>query len=278
MSKIKFKLQKFLLGKPKILRLIKVVLNFIKKIFLNKAEYLGIDRYKFNKELDLLEYINKNYDSTSDLFNIFISNKEKVLHKWIHYIPIYENFLSKYKDNNVNFLEIGVAEGGSLKLFRNFLGNKALIFGIDINEECKDLDGVDGEVRIGSQSDKKFLDSVFKEMGSIDIVLDDGSHRMKDIKTTFLHLFELLNEEGLYIIEDIHTSYWKRYGGGFNSKKNFFNFLRELIDDMHHWYHSNDQKYPSVSKYIQAIHIYDSIIVIEKKTVLEPVVVKIPDK
>ena len=62
-------------------------------------------------------------------------------------------------------------------------------------------------------------------MGGVDIVLDDGSHHMHDVKSSFDYLYPILNVGGIYIIEDLHTSYWRRYGGGYGVKNNFFNFV-----------------------------------------------------
>jgi len=267
---------KYLFWKFGLKKSLNIFLNYLNKIFLSKAEYLGIDKYEFSSNKNITEYIEEHYSMNYQLFKLFVNNKENVIHKWIHYIPIYESYISKFKDTKVSFLEIGVSKGGSMKMFREFLGNDALIFGVDIDERCKELNGVYGEVRIGSQDDAVFLDSVLDEMGSLDIVLDDGSHKMKDVKSSFLHLFKYLNEGGIYIIEDLHTSYWKKFGGGYNNKQNFFNFLYDIVNDMHHWYHDKGQRFPDVSNYIPAIHIYDSMVVIEKKMVLPPAQIRIP--
>ena len=53
-------------------------------------------------------------------------------------------------------------------------------------------------------------------MGGIDIVLDDGSHNMKDIIVSLESLFPMLNDGGVYMIEDLHTAYWRKFGGGYS--------------------------------------------------------------
>ena len=157
-------------------------------------------------------------------------------------------------------------------MWRKYFGQQAKIFGIDIDECCKELDGISGSVRIGSQTDAEFLESVVEEMGGeIDIVLDDGSHNMKDIKKTFEIMFERLGEGGIYMIEDLHTSYWRRFGGGYWKRDNFFNYVRNLIDDMHHWYHGGSVRHPGVSRHCTGIHLHDSITVFEKGTNHRPV-------
>jgi hypothetical protein len=112
-------------------------------------------------------------------------------------------------------------------------------------------------------------------MGGVDIVLDDGSHQMKHIPVTLNYLFQHLSQGGIYMIEDLHTAYWKRWGGGYRAKANFFGFVMDLVDDMHHWYHAKGIKHTAISKNCSGIHVHDSIVVLEKNKVYEPVNSKI---
>jgi hypothetical protein len=61
-------------------------------------------------------------------------------------------------------LKIGVSKGGSLALWRKFLGPEAVIFGIDIDPSWAAFDGEFARVRIGSQDDPQFLRSVATEI------------------------------------------------------------------------------------------------------------------
>lgn len=227
--------------------------------------------FKFNEPLDIKKDIQKKYQHNSDLLEIFATNKDFTVNKWHHYIPLYERYFSPFRGRKIRILEIGVWKGGSLKMWRKYFGDDAIIFGIDINPECNKFDGLDGQVRIGSQVDGPFLESVVKEMGGLDIVLDDGSHHMKHIPVSLKYLFPYLNNGGVYMIEDLHTSYSQTYGGGYRAKANFFEFLRDLVDDMHHWYHIKGLKQAVISKECTGIHIHDSIVVLEKNKVYEPV-------
>ena len=125
-------------------------------------------------------------------------------------------------------------------------------------------------MRIGSQDDPAFLQSVVAEMGGVDIVLDDGSHHMQHVLSSLKILFPHLNSGGIYLIEDLHTAYWRGWGGGHPAASNFFDFVSELIDDMHHWYHLNGSTHPEISDFCPAIHIHDSITVLEKNRVHPP--------
>jgi 23S rRNA U2552 (ribose-2'-O)-methylase RlmE/FtsJ len=175
----------------------------------------------------------------------------------------------------VRFLEIGVSKGGSMQMWRKYFGKEAVIFGIDIEKNCLEFQGINGEVRIGSQDDPDFLNSVVAEMGGVDVILDDGSHVMKHIMTSLSCLLPQLEDGGIYMIEDLHTAYWRNFGGGLRSKMNFFNIVRSLTDDMHSWYHQRSLKHQEISKHCRSIHIYDSIVVIEKGVMYPPVHSKI---
>ncbi len=106
--------------------------------------------------------------------------------------------------------------------------------------------------------------------GEIDIVLDDGSNRMKDIKVTLEHLFPQVSRSGIYTVGDLHTAYWRTFGGGYWKRGNFFNYVRFLIDDLHRWYHIHQAKCAAISDTCSAIHIHDSICVFEKGPVTRP--------
>ena len=94
---------------------------------------------------------------------------------------------------------------------------------------------------------------------------------MNHIPKTLNVLYPFLSENGIYMIEDLHTAYFPKFGGGYRSKQNFFHTVRALIDDMHHWYHAKSVEFPAISKECAAIHIHDSIVVLEKNKVFAPV-------
>jgi cephalosporin hydroxylase len=199
------------------------------------------------------------------LGEIFFSNKGELVYKWVHYLPIYEKLFSPFLGTSVKLLEIGVFKGGSLKMWREFFGQKASIFGIDIDPKCEAYDGKYGQVRIGSQTDPEFLNRVVGEMGGVDIVLDDGSHVANHQKASFNVLFPLLSEGGLYLIEDLHTAYWPRYGGGLKRNGTAIEFLKAKVDKIHeHYYHPGLNR-PETMPDIESIQFFDSIAAIVKR-------------
>jgi hypothetical protein len=130
-------------------------------------------------------------------------------------------------------------------------------------------------VRIGSQADAKFLRSVVDELGAPDIILDDAAHIGRLQRASFDALFPLLQEGGLYVIEDLCTSYWRGiYEGGYRRKGTGIEFMKEMIDDMHAWYHNKATRTPA-KDHIGAIHVYDSMVVIEKRKIGPPHTIKL---
>ena len=82
--------------------------------------------------------------------------------------------LDKLRGQPVTMLEIGVFDGGSLDMWRRYLGFAATIVGVDINPRCADLVDEPNIVCIGSQADRAFLEQVIARHGAPDLVLDDG--------------------------------------------------------------------------------------------------------
>jgi hypothetical protein len=208
----------------------------------------------------------------NDIRQYFDNNTNRVIHKWEHYFEIYNRHFSAYRDKEIVILEIGVFQGGSLQMWKNYFGPKAKIYGIDIDPDCKKFEEENIEIFIGSQSDKNFLAEVKSKMPKIDILIDDGGHTMNQIKTSFLELFDHVKADGIYAIEDLHTSYWLDYGGGYKRMGSFNAFSKKLVDSIHAWHsRQSNFKIDKYTKTVHSLHYYDSITIIEKRTMKEPV-------
>jgi hypothetical protein len=191
--------------------------------------------------------------------------------KWSHYFPIYERYFEKYKNTSLIFWEIGVQQGGSTQMWSRYFGPNALIIGIDIDPACADRsDSSQVKIRIGNQSDTVFLQSVIDEFGYPDIVLDDGSHMMSDVNTTFEYMYPKISRNGIYMIEDMHCSYWSGYQGGVDVADSVVNTSKRHIDKLTaHW--SQGRVEPNwLTDNTRCISYYDSMIVYERGLQLKP--------
>jgi hypothetical protein len=166
------------------------------------------------------------------LWSEFLTNENRVIHKWAHYFPIYEDHFARYVNRPMTFLEIGCGEGGSLQLWKRYLGPLAQIVGLDIREACKAFEEDQIAVRIGDQGNTAFLESVLGEFGPPDVILDDGSHMMAHIRSSFCHLYPRMATTGVYLVEDLHTAYWPKYQGGLQREGSFIEVCKQFIDEL----------------------------------------------
>lgn len=209
--------------------------------------------------------------SSTALQSIFVGHQGRIVDKWLHYLPVYERYLSAYRNKPFRMLEIGVFKGGSLQMWREYFGEHATMYGIDIDPKCAAYVEAPNVVRIGSQDDPKFLSSVVAEMGGVDVILDDGSHIARHQRASFIALWPLLSDGGLYIIEDMHTSYWPGFlEGGYRRRGTAIEMAKTLVDEMHHWYHTKGGRDD-----IGAVCFHDSVAVIEKRRGVRPSYLKV---
>jgi len=202
-----------------------------------------------------------------NLHKYFLNNNSKIVHKWNHYLDIYEKHFEPFIDREITMFEIGVFEGGSLNMWKYFFGEKCKIVGIDINPDCKKHEDISREiyVEIGDQSDIDFLKKLITKYGKPDIVLDDGSHVMNHLVTTFNFLYFNMQDEGVYLAEDLHTCYWPEYGGGLGSKSSFIEFTKTKIDELNSNYTRGELPITDFTKNTMSISLYDSVAVFEKR-------------
>jgi len=207
----------------------------------------------------------------NDLEKFFKENTGRRINKWNHYFEIYDRHFSKFRGKEVHIVEFGVSQGGSLRMWKDYFGPKCKIYGIDINPRCQmaEEDGV--EIYIGDQEDRKFLRSLAEEIPHIDILIDDGGHEMKQQINTFEELFPYIDENGVYLCEDLHTSYQWDLGGGYKKKRSFIEYSKNFIDYINAWHSKTSRlKVSEFTKSAQSLHYYDSVLVIEKRKMTKP--------
>ena len=137
-----------------------------------------------------------------NLFDTLYSKRyatDKLEHKYIGY---YNEWFAPYQDEEINLLEVGVQNGHSIKLWKDYFTNakiygmeKAEVYGGDFKCDSTDKEAVDEQL-----ADRYF-----------DIIIDDGDHHPESQMKTYMNLKDRLNGGGLYIIEDIAGPKYNNY-------------------------------------------------------------------
>jgi len=114
-------------------------------------------------------------------------------------------------------LEIGVQSGGSTRVWKRYFRGLTQYLGLDIEPRCRMFQSLEEGIRIitGSQLDTALLSKICKEYGPFDLVVDDGGHTNKMIHTSLKSLWNCMKDNGVYVIEDLHTM---NMGGYINPK------------------------------------------------------------
>jgi hypothetical protein len=130
------------------------------------------------------------------------SDKGSVYHNYLH---IYEKYFSKYRTTLTTFLEIGLWEGESLKMWRDYFETGNLV-GADIID-LSSIQLPNTQIHVCDQSEREQLEQlVAKTFSEFDIIIDDGGHMMHQQQITLGTMFKYLKSGGVLVIEDLHTS------------------------------------------------------------------------
>ena len=155
-------------------------------------------------------------------------------------------------------------------MWREYFGKDARIIGIDLHPNAKELEKHGFEIYIGSQSDKNFWRNFYTKVGKIDILLDDGGHVNDQQIVTLSESVNNINDDGIIMTEDVHTSYFKKFGNP--SKYSYINYSKYLIDVVNSRFPETEIKKNNFRNKIYSISFYESIVAIKinSKKSIEP--------
>ncbi|WP_075995605.1 class I SAM-dependent methyltransferase [Salaquimonas pukyongi] len=122
------------------------------------------------------------------------------------YLDIYEEYLERYRNLQINILEIGVFNGNSVSMWKEYFPH-ANIIGVDYDPRCTEYEESRIKIVIGNASDEKMLIDIVEENGAPTVVVDDGSHRWDHQILAMKTLLPRMAKGGTYICEDIDTSF-----------------------------------------------------------------------
>ena len=182
----------------------------------------------------------------------------------MHFLGVYEKWFGALRLNKLEVLEIGIHHGGSLRMWEEYFPNSQ-ITGVDIEKHCKKHENGRIKVFIGDQADRNFLST----LGKFDIIIDDGGHTMDQQKNSFNVLWGHLNPGGIYVIEDLETSYWPKFEGAYRNKHTMIEMLKGFVDNVNcvgaaHPRAEHKKKIVEDLS-IEAIHFYQSLCLVHKK-------------
>lgn len=205
------------------------------------------------------------------LIQVFLKTKLPSL-KVDSYFDNYEDLLGKFRGQKITLVEVGVLGGGSLEMWKNYLGKDARIIGVDSNPNALKFDN-EFEIYIFDQTDLKAWEIFFQTIGNIDVLIDDGGHTSLGQITTCVGAVNKINDGGLIIIEDVHSSYAKDFG--MPSKYSFDNWVMQIERELNKVYLGRNEFLNNHQKnFIQSVYQisrFRSIVVFKiKKTISIP--------
>jgi hypothetical protein len=159
-----------------------------------------------------------------DCFN----NSPRLSVKQTNFFDVYETLFAGYRNQNIILVEIGIFQGGSLFMWREYFGPNARIIGIDANPGAVELREHGFEIYIGDQADPVFWTEFFEQVGPIDILIDDGGHWNEQQIKTVAYCASHIRDGGILIVEDTQTSYYEWMGNP--SRYSFVEYAKHLMD------------------------------------------------
>jgi hypothetical protein len=177
------------------------------------------------------------------LKQVFLNHTEKVSDKWTLYINEWDRIFSPYRDLPIDLFEIGIQNGGSLEIWAKYFTNAKNIIGCDIDEKCRELSFTDPRIEfyVGDANINEIQEKVLESAPKYDIIIDDGSHRSSDVIRSFCRYYPYLKYDGIYVIEDLHTSYWEEFEGSLFNPGSSMSFLKHIVDIVNHEHWRNNE-------------------------------------
>lgn len=198
--------------------------------------------------------------------------------KWgLHqYTPHYERHFEPVRNRRLTVVEIGVggyqapdSGGASLRMWKHYFP-RAQVYGLDLYDKHL-LDDQRITTYQVDQSDTESLAQIAKEIGPVDIVVDDGSHLCRHVIASFNALFPYLTPDGIYVVEDLQASYWPAPAFDGNAHDladpaTSVGFFKTLLDGLHHeeFLDPSARKPQPTDPLIKGVHFYHNVVVVEK--------------
>ena len=180
--------------------------------------------YKLKKKISI-DSDNTNFETIDELFHYYGSDKAEIFNKTNKpghgFSKFYEEKLKNLKNRQINILEIGSYAGASAAAFVKFLP-KSNIYCFDVNisnfiYEAKNIKVYGIDIK-NEKKINKILQNIFIQykFNNFDLIIDDGSHNLKDILIGIKIFFKFLKSGGIYVIEDFKHPNYYNYNNNIN--------------------------------------------------------------
>ncbi len=173
---------------------------------------------------------------TQNLADLYALHRGKVSDKWTVYLNVYEEVFRSFRASRLRLLEIGIQNGGSLEIWCRYFGDATVLVGCDINVACTQLKYDDPRIHVvvADANTDEAERAIAVHSDRFDLIIDDGSHRSSDIVRSFVRYFPKLEQGGIFVVEDLHCSYWQEFEGGLVDPWSSMSFLKRLADVVNH--------------------------------------------
>jgi hypothetical protein len=180
--------------------------------------------------------------------------------KWLHYFELYERHLARFRGREVHLVEVGIFSGGSIDMWRAYLGDGCHVYGVDIEPACKSYERPGVDVFIGDQADPQFWARLRAEVPYVDVLIDDGGHLPHQQMTTLEAMLPHIRPGGVYVCEDVQ--------GESNA---FHTYVDVLTRPLSNFIGLGPVAPSPLQEHVASVHRYPQAVVIEKPSLpVEP--------
>ena len=176
----------------------------------------------------------------------------------------YARYFEPLRHERLKLMEIGVKSGASMRLWERYF-TRAEIVGVDI-ADCKEHETERVRIFRADQTDREALEAVVRQTGPLDIVIDDGDHHVEAQLAALGLLWRHVAPGGMYVIEDLASSYRPDFGGGYLRAGSMIEFLKGLVDVIHNEYVWKWNKKGIIGwPGLEGIHFYEQLVFLFKR-------------
>lgn len=167
-------------------------------------------------ENEIISFLDLNrLTQRTDLCNILEKYGSDKCSNWHNYSALYDYFFKHFRDEEINFFEVGIYHGSSVKSWREYF-SKAKIYTADVDKETfLSISNLDVEYFYCDQDNPQSIQSMWKSNSlndtEFDVIIDDGKHEFISNLNFFKESIYKLKSGGIFIVEDLTVSTYNSF-------------------------------------------------------------------